>query len=194
MKVFNWHIPGTRDKDAEVSALEAQVADLQRALGEAREALSQETLRLTEQVDALGTDLNEAEGNVKFLRQELQAGRDPVTLPESFERDPTTLHTRPLSNQQEQQQQDPVAAWKARWPNHCKACGGWGVLQRTGHEPNESGEITLRLCDALPPGTCHRCGAPDGIDLQDELSRGCRECGWDFDDGVPEPGGPGKEL
>jgi hypothetical protein len=198
VKVFNWHVPGTRDKGAEISDLEAQAADLRRALAEAREELRQETLRLTEQVDALGTDLNEAEGDVKFSPQELQALRGPVTPPESFERDPSTLHTMPVSNQQDQPQ-DPVAAWQARWPNHCKACGGWGVFRRSGQDPceiaeHESGEITLRLCDALPPGSCHRCGAPDGIDVADELSRGCRYCGWDYDDGVPEPGGPGKEL
>ena len=188
MKVFNWHVPGTRDHGAGLSDSEAQLADLRRAMAEAREELREETLRLTEQVKDLASDINEAEGG-----QGLQAVRSSVALPESFERNPTTLHTRPVSNQQDQQQ-DPVAAWKARWPNHCKACGGWGVFQRADHEPNESGEITLRLCDAVPPGTCHRCGAPDGIDVADELSRGCRCCGWDYDDGVPEPGETGNEL
>jgi hypothetical protein len=188
MKLFKWRVPGTRDKGAELSDLEAHVADLRRALAEAREELRQETLRLTEQVDDLGSDLTEAEGD-----QEFQAARGPIALPESVERNPAAPRTRPMSDQQEQQQ-DPVAAWKARWPNYCKACGGWGVFQRADHEPNESGEITLKLCDALPPGTCHRCGAPDGIDVADELSRGCRYCGWDYDDGVPEPGGPGKQL
>jgi hypothetical protein len=81
--------------------------------------------------------------------------------------------------------QDPIEAWKARWPNHCKACGGWGAFPQA--DP-ALGEITLTLCLALPPGTCHRCGAANAIDPEDAvLSRGCRECGWDFDDGVPEP-------
>ena len=186
MKLFKWRVPGTRDKGAKISDSEAHAADLQRALAEAREEFHQETLRLTEQIDGLGTDINEAEGD-----QELQAARGPVALPESVEHNPATLPTRPMSNQQDQRQ-DPVAAWKARWPNHCKACGGWGVFQRADHEPNESGEITLKLCDALPPGTCHRCGAPDGIDAADGLSRGCRYCGWDYDDGVPQASGPGK--
>ena len=100
---------------------------------------------------------------------------------------PTTIR-KTVSNPQDQRQ-DP-AAWKARWPNHCKACGGWGVLPRAGADSrrianDDSRQITLRLCDALPPGTCHRCGAPDGIDPADKLSRGCRHCGWDFHDRVP---------
>jgi hypothetical protein len=188
MKLFKWHVPGTRDKDAKVSDLEARVADLRRAMAEAREELRQDTLKLTERVDDLASDLDEAGGD-----QEPQAARDPLALPESVERKPATLYTGPVTNPQDQPQ-DPATAWKARWPNHCKACGGWGVLQRADHEPHESGEITLRLCDAPPPGTCHRCGASNGIDVADELSRGCRYCGWDYDDGVPEASEPGKEV
>ena len=178
--------PGRPGKGAKISELEAQAADLRRAMAEAREELRQETLKLTQQVDDLGSDLDEMGGD-----QEPQAARDPVALPERFERNPATPHTRSMGNQPDPQQ-DPAEAWKARWPNYCKACGGWGVFQRADHEPNESGEITLKLCDALPPGTCHRCGAPDGIDAADGLSRGCRYCGWDYDDGVPEASGPGK--
>jgi hypothetical protein len=174
MKLFKWHLPGTRDKGAEISDLEAQGVDLQRALAETREELRQETLRLTEQIDDLGSDLNEAEGD-----QELQAVRGPIGLPENFERNPAMLYTGPVSNQQEQQ--DPVEAWKARWPNYCRACGGWGVFQQV--DP-ALGETTLTLCLALPEGTCHRCGALDPENAV--LSRGCQECGWDHDDGIPE--------
>jgi hypothetical protein len=192
MRLFTWRIPGTRDRDAEISDSEAQGADLQRALAEARKELRQETRRLTEQIHDLGSDLDEAEGD-----QARQAVQGAVALPESFERIPATAHTRPVSNQHDQQQ-DPVA-WKARWPNHCKVCGGWGVFRHAGHEPggtvgHESGEITLSLCDALPPGTCHRCGAPDGMAVGNELSRGCRHCGWDYDDGVPEPDNSGSQT
>jgi hypothetical protein len=194
MKLFKWRIPGTRDKGAEISDLEAQGADLQRALADARKELRQETLRLTEQIDHLGSDLDEAEG-----KQEFQALQGPIVLPESVDPIPAAAHTRPPVSNQRDQQQDPVAAWKARWPNHCKACGGWGVFRRVSHKPgeiagHESGEITLRLCDALPSGTCHRCGASDGINVADELSRGCRYCGWDYDDGVPEASEPEKEA
>jgi hypothetical protein len=87
-----------------------------------------------------------------------------------------------MSNPQEQPQ-DPVEAWKAQWPNHCKACGGWGAWQYA--EP--SGELTIERCTALPEGTCHRCGTLDAIDPEDEMHPQCRECGWNFDDGVPEP-------
>jgi hypothetical protein len=66
MKWFKWRVPGTRGKGAELSDLEAHVADLRRALAEAREELRQETLRLTERVDDLGSDLNEAEGDQEF--------------------------------------------------------------------------------------------------------------------------------
>ena len=168
MKLFRWHVPGTRDKGAELSDSEARVAGLRQAMAAAREALGQETLKLTEQVDDLGSDLDQAEGG-----QESRAARGPLALPESVKREPTTLYTGSVGNPHEPQQ-DPVEAWKTRWPNHCKACGGWGVLQRADHEPNQSGEIPLRLCGALAPGACHRCGAPDGIDVTNELSRGCR--------------------
>jgi hypothetical protein len=86
MKLFKWRLPGTRHKGAKISALEAQAADLRRAMAEARAELRQETLRLTDQIDDLGSDPNEAEGD-----QELQAVRGPVALPESVERNPAAL-------------------------------------------------------------------------------------------------------
>jgi hypothetical protein len=46
MRLFTWRIPGTRDRDAEISDSEAQGADLQRALAEARKELHRETGRL----------------------------------------------------------------------------------------------------------------------------------------------------
>jgi hypothetical protein len=85
---------------------------------------------------------------------------------------------------QDEQQEDPVEAWKAQWPNYCRACGGWSVFQE---EDPALGEITMVACTTLPEGPCHRCGAADAIDPEDAvLNRGCRECGWDHDDGVPE--------
>jgi hypothetical protein len=79
--------------------------------------------------------------------------------------------------------QDPVAAWKAEWPNYCRACGGWGLIDYQDAATGETGAVP---CKALPEGTCHRCVAPDGIDPQDEVGRGCRRCGWNGDDGLPE--------
>jgi hypothetical protein len=79
--------------------------------------------------------------------------------------------------------QDLVEAWKARWPNYCRTCGGWGLLQ---YGDAQTGESTAERCDALPLSTCHRCGAPDGLDPKDEVGLGCSRCGWNFDDGVPE--------
>jgi hypothetical protein len=85
-----------------------------------------------------------------------------------------------MSDQQDQM--DPVEAWKARWPNYCRACGGWGAYQQ---EDPVLGEIALVACTALPEGTCHRCAAADAVHPEDAvLSRGCRECGWDHDDGL----------
>lgn len=80
-----------------------------------------------------------------------------------------------------------MEAWKARWPNHCEACGGWGVFQ---YVNANTGETTLTLCDALPAGACHRCGDPQGIDPDDEVHPQCRSCGWNQDDG----GAPGRRT
>jgi hypothetical protein len=87
-----------------------------------------------------------------------------------------------MSNPQDQQQ-DPFAAWKAEWPNYCRACSGWGCFQRYNAVNRET---TITLCDVLPAGSCHRCGASDGIDPEDEVGRGCRHCGWSYDDGLGE--------
>lgn len=96
-----------------------------------------------------------------------------------------------MSNQCEQPQESPAEAWKVRWPNHCKACGGWGVFH---YATADTGETTPTLCDALPAGTCHRCGDPQGLDPDDEVRAPCRSCGWNHDDGVPPADEPAKEA
>jgi hypothetical protein len=81
------------------------------------------------------------------------------------------------------QHQDAVEAWKARWPDYCRACGGWGLID---YRDPRTGEAGAEPCRALPEGSCHRCGTPDAIHPEGVvLSRGCIECGWDFDDGIP---------
>jgi hypothetical protein len=77
-----------------------------------------------------------------------------------------------------------ASAWAAKWPNHCKACGGWGGSSYPATGPSYScgGEPGgFDLCEALPDGACHRCGA-----ITSDLDGACRACGWNFDDGVPQ--------
>lgn len=77
-------------------------------------------------------------------------------------------------------------AWAARWPAHCKACGGWGgaaFWQSHGEGPSEQ---MFDPCDAPANlATCHRCGEP-GLN-PDDGGGPCSACGWNYDDGVPEP-------
>lgn len=67
--------------------------------------------------------------------------------------------------------EDTATRWRKRWPNHCGACGGWGMWLNDQEQPT--------LCDARPLTQCHRCGAhaltPPGH---------CKVCLWDFDDGA----------
>lgn len=74
--------------------------------------------------------------------------------------------------------------WKAKWPNHCSACGGWGGA--TSHQSVPYGATTAAMpifdiCDALPETQCHRCGQHG---LTQESDGPCSFCGWNFDDGL----------
>jgi hypothetical protein len=75
--------------------------------------------------------------------------------------------------------------WKAKWPNHCPACGGWGGITFHQSHPYGMGSASEQLfdeCQAIEnPTTCHRCGE-DGLNEDGEGP--CKACGWDFDDGV----------
>ena len=78
------------------------------------------------------------------------------------------------------------AAWQQAWPNHCKACGGWGGANINQSHPYGSGTATETLfdpCGAIEnPATCHRCGQ-DG--LSEDGEGPCKYCGWNYDDGDP---------
>jgi hypothetical protein len=63
------------------------------------------------------------------------------------------------------------AARRERWPNYCPACSGWGA------------KTLWDCCDALLPGTCHRCGQ-NGIDPESSYCP-CQHCGWWYDGGMP---------
>jgi hypothetical protein len=77
-------------------------------------------------------------------------------------------------------------AWRAQWPNHCRACGGWGGHNYPATGPSYScgGEPEgFDLCEELNDYQCHRCGAFGALD--DDRNGPCNKCGWNYDDGVP---------
>lgn len=79
-------------------------------------------------------------------------------------------------------------AWVFQWPNHCASCGGWGCSNypATGPSYSYGGPGGFDVCEALPEGTCHRCGMEDAMLLVtgDFKFLPCKFCGWNFDDGV----------
>lgn len=74
------------------------------------------------------------------------------------------------------------AAWRARWPNHCPACRGWGgAVHHESHGfRHGAAERIFELCDAIPETQCHRCGEHG---LTEEGEGPCTRCAWNFDDG-----------
>jgi hypothetical protein len=83
-----------------------------------------------------------------------------------------------------------AAVWREKWPQHCKACHGWGGSSYTQSHPYGMGsahETLFDPCEATErPETCHRCGL-DGLDA--DGNGPCKHCGWNYDDGDPEHGG-----
>lgn len=75
------------------------------------------------------------------------------------------------------------AVWRARWPNHCPACRGWGgAVHHESHGfSHGAAEQIFDLCDAIPETQCHRCGERG---LTEEGEGPCARCGWNFDDGL----------
>lgn len=71
------------------------------------------------------------------------------------------------------------AAFEEKWPDYCRACGGWGKWSRpqTRWEPADGGP-----CESLPDGTCHRCNFEAG--LTPDGDGPCSHCGWNYDDGL----------
>jgi len=80
-----------------------------------------------------------------------------------------------------------AATWRARWPNHCKACGGWGGTTFNQTHPYGSTTTQEQIhdpCEATASvETCHRCGH-DGLDA--DGNGPCKHCGWNYDDGEPQ--------
>jgi hypothetical protein len=75
------------------------------------------------------------------------------------------------------------AEWRARWPNHCSACSGWGGSHHTESHGfrHGAGEQIFDLCEAVPETQCHRCGEQG---LSPEGEGPCTRCAWNFDDGL----------
>lgn len=77
-----------------------------------------------------------------------------------------------------------AAAWRARWPNHCKHCGGWGGFAYVQSHGPGLREPMVDLCDDPEDlRTCHRCGE---LGCDEDGNGPCTACGWDNDDGVPQ--------
>lgn len=79
-----------------------------------------------------------------------------------------------------------AAAWKAKWARHCTNCEGWGMLFSPGQYsglPEQCYPADSDSCEALPEGSCHRCGQPKALisNIMD-----CQFCGWNYNDGAPQ--------
>lgn len=81
-----------------------------------------------------------------------------------------------------------MSTWADLWPNHCRACRGWGGATSYQSQPYGMGSVQESFfdpCGAIDnPLTCHRCGAPG---LSEDSDGPCGACGWNYDDGEPEP-------
>lgn len=79
------------------------------------------------------------------------------------------------------------AEYEKQWPNHCKACGGWGITTWTENaSPLGSGEYwPMDMSDPCEKcygaGKCGRCGAelPVTPDEFEEPLTPCNACGWE---------------
>jgi hypothetical protein len=86
-------------------------------------------------------------------------------------------------------------AWKAKWPDYCRKCGGWGLTGEAAFTPEDPGP---EPCDAFGENDrCHRCG---GELIEEWIEDGdpengphvsvdrwkCKVCSWSWDDGLWE--------
>lgn len=79
-----------------------------------------------------------------------------------------------------------ASAWRLRWPNYCRACGGWGGASfQQGHPygATTAYETLFDPCDAKDATVCHRCGY-QGFD--EDHNGPCFWCKHEDDDGIPE--------
>jgi hypothetical protein len=90
-----------------------------------------------------------------------------------------------------------VEAWKAKWPNWCRACNGWGALDTGGpdvwpavdnatqKEREDAGFVDCwTKCEVRSELKCHRCSGEFPASAYPEKHWCCNECGWSFDDGI----------
>jgi hypothetical protein len=78
-----------------------------------------------------------------------------------------------------------AAAWRLRWPGHCRACSGWGgtTYQESHGFAGGGSETMFDECGAHADlRVCHRCGC---LGLSVDGSGPCSACGWNYDDGEP---------
>ncbi len=80
-----------------------------------------------------------------------------------------------------------AATWRAMWPNHCKACAGWGGATFFQSHPYGMGSAQEQMfdpCEAPSSAAiCHRCGEAG---LTEDGEGPCKACGWNYDDGEPQ--------
>jgi len=83
------------------------------------------------------------------------------------------------------QRTEEAKQWRAKWPNHCKHCVGWGgSAYSENHGIPGPGETIFDPCGAIEdPTICHRCGEKG---LTEDSEGPCTKCGWNFDDGEPQ--------
>ena len=78
-----------------------------------------------------------------------------------------------------------AAKWKAKWPEHCKVCGGkGGSTFYQSHGDGGRAEPLFEPCQECGNGKCPRCGE---FGLNPDTDDGpCAWCGWNYDDACPE--------
>jgi len=79
--------------------------------------------------------------------------------------------------------------WKAKWPNYCRDCDGWGGSTfYESHGLPGPAERLIEPCECVMaetdgPQKCPRCGE---LSLDNDGSGPCNNCTWDYDDGLIE--------
>lgn len=79
-------------------------------------------------------------------------------------------------------------AWKKTWPNHCPSCLGWGghVFYESHGFAGGGAEQLFEPCGDCTDAEVPKCGRC-GTQFKEEYPAPCHHCGWNHDDGVPEP-------
>jgi len=93
--------------------------------------------------------------------------------------------------------EDAVEAYRKKWPDHCKNCGGWGGFYGE-YDPSPAG-VSLSpghmtefdpCPECMEEGICPRCGEKvwDWNEVAEDAQGPCSNCGWTEgeDEGLPE--------